>query len=45
MKKYIVLLAIIGLVSCEEKPTLQKYFVKSAEKKDFVAVDVSSSFV
>lgn len=43
MKKYIVLFAIIGLVSCEEKPTLQKYFVKSAEKKDFVAVDVSSS--
>lgn len=43
MKNFFVLLLAIGLTSCEEKPSLQKYFVKSAEKKNFIALDVSSS--
>lgn len=43
MKKFFSLLLVFGLLSCEEKPSLQKYFVKSADKKNFIAVDVSSS--
>ncbi|QSW87682.1 DUF4252 domain-containing protein [Flavobacterium endoglycinae] len=40
-----VLLALLTLVSCNSEPTLQKYFVENTEKKDFIAVDVSSSIL
>ncbi|WMW78555.1 DUF4252 domain-containing protein [Flavobacterium sp. 20NA77.7] len=43
MKNFFILLLVLGLTSCEEKTSLQKYFVKSAENKNFIAVDVSSS--
>lgn len=37
-----VLLALTVLISCNSEPTLQKYFVENTEKKDFIAVDLSS---
>lgn len=41
----IVLLLSMLLLSCNTKPTLQKYFVENTEKKDFIALDVSSSIL
>ncbi|MSP84804.1 MAG: DUF4252 domain-containing protein [Flavobacteriaceae bacterium] len=46
--KYIYCLAIIGSVllpSCNNEPTLQKYFVKNTENKNFIALDVSPSIL
>ena len=42
-----ILYFVLGLllVSCSQEPTLQKFFVESAEKKDFIALDVSSSIL
>jgi hypothetical protein len=40
-----LILASLFLSSCNNEPTLQKYFVESAEKKDFVALDVSPSII
>jgi hypothetical protein len=31
------------LMSCNSEPTLQKYFVKNTENKNFIALDVSSN--
>lgn len=39
-----VLLSLL-LLSCTSEPTLQKYFVDNSEKKDFIALDVSSSIL
>ena len=33
------------LASCNSEPSLQKYFVENSEKKDFIALDVSSSIL
>ena len=33
------------LVSCNSKPTLQKYFVENSENKNFVALDISPSIL
>lgn len=33
------------LISCESKPTLQKYFVENTENKNFIALDVSPSIL
>jgi hypothetical protein len=33
------------LMSCNSEPTLQKYFVKNTENKNFIALDVSSSIL
>jgi len=43
----IILYFIIGLlmISCSNEPSLQKFFVENAEKKDFIALDVSSSIL
>lgn len=41
----IVLLLSLLLMSCDTKPSLQKYFVENTEKKDFIALDVSSSIL
>lgn len=44
-------LFIIGLISslvlgsCNSEPTLQKYFVENSEKKDFIALDISSNIL
>lgn len=40
-----VLSFIILLVSCDNKPTLQKYLVENSEKKDFIALDVAPSIL
>lgn len=46
-----LVLFIIGLfsslvfVSCNSEPTLQKYFVENSEKKDFIALDISSNIL
>jgi hypothetical protein len=40
------LLAILALtLSCKQEASLQKYFVESGEKKEFIALDVSSSIL
>ena len=45
MKK-LFLLAILALTfSCKQEASLQKYFVESGEKKEFMALDVSSSIL
>ncbi len=42
-----ILYFVIGLllISCSNKPSLQKFFVESAEKKDFIALDLTSSIL
>lgn len=46
MKKFFLSLVVLVFISCgEEKQSLQKYFVKSAEKKEFMTLDVSSSIL
>ncbi len=36
---------VLLLVGCNSEPSLQKYFVENSEKKDFIALDVSSSIL
>ena len=46
--KYIYSFAIIGsflLTSCNNEPTLQKYFVENTENKNFIALDLSPSIL
>ena len=46
--KYIYSLAFIGIAllsSCNNEPTLQKYFVESTENKNFIALDLSPSIL
>lgn len=46
MKRLLTLaLAITALASCSSEPSLQKYFVESQEKKDFVSLDIGSSIL
>ena len=33
------------VISCSNKPTLQKYFVENSESSDFIAVDLASSII
>ena len=42
---YIAILVSLLLTSCTSEHTLQKYFVESSEKKDFVALDISPSII
>jgi hypothetical protein len=42
---YITVLVSLFLSSCNSEPTLQKYFVESSEKKDFISVDLSPSII
>jgi hypothetical protein len=37
--------AVMLLTSCNSEPSLQKYFVENSEKKDFLALDISSSIL
>ncbi len=39
------ILASMLLLSCNQEPSLQKYFVENSEKKDFISVDVSPSIL
>lgn len=46
--KYICSLATIGcflLSSCNNEPTLQKYFVENTENKNFIALDLSPTIL
>ncbi|WP_162126065.1 DUF4252 domain-containing protein [Flavobacterium phycosphaerae] len=47
MKLSVLTAALLSLflLSCNSEPSLQKYFVDNAEKKDFIALDVSSSIL
>lgn len=42
---YLAVLVSFLLTSCNNEPTLQKYFVENGEKKDFIAVDISSNII
>lgn len=33
------------LTGCEQKPSLQKYFVENSENKEFVSLDIAPSFI
>ncbi|MEP6928825.1 MAG: DUF4252 domain-containing protein [Flavobacterium sp.] len=39
------ILALLTLISCESKPSLQKYFVENTDNKNFIALDVSPSIL
>lgn len=44
MKRLITLaVAAIAFAACSSEPSLQKYFVESQDKKDFVSVDIGTS--
>jgi hypothetical protein len=38
-------LTALVLISCNNEPTLQKYFVENSEKNNFVVVDISPSIL
>lgn len=42
---YIAIAVSLFLTSCNNEPTLQKFFVESSEKKGFVVVDVAPSII
>ncbi|MEO0046571.1 MAG: hypothetical protein RL705_1762 [Bacteroidota bacterium] len=42
---FAAMLASLLLMSCNSEPSLQKYYVNNAEKKDFVALDISPSII
>ncbi len=42
---FIALAFSLFLRSCSNEPSLQKFFVENAEKKDFIALDISSSIL
>lgn len=39
--KIIIALTLLVLISCNQQPTLQRYFVDSKEKSDFISLDIS----
>ena len=46
MKKLVILVCgIFFMVSCQEKATLQKYFVKNTESSEFIALDLPPSLI
>ncbi len=46
MKRILTLLLITCFfASCEQKPTLQKYFVEKSESRDFIQLDLSPSIL
>ncbi len=42
---YLLIAASLLLISCENKPSLQKYFVENQDKPDFISFDLSSSLL
>jgi len=42
---YIAIAVSLLFSSCNNEPSLQKFFVENSEKKDFVALDVSSTIL
>jgi hypothetical protein len=45
MKKLFLLIITTLTFSCKQEASLQKYFVESGKKKEFIALDVSSSIL
>lgn len=47
MKHYLFigLISVLFFTSCEQKPSLQKYFVENTENKEFVAIDIAPSVI
>lgn len=46
MKKLLLFVSTVILIwSCEEKPSLQKYFVENTESSKFIAVDLAPSII
>ena len=41
----VILFSVVTLSSCNNKPSLQKYFVEKTESKDFVAIDLGSDII
>lgn len=42
---YLAIVVSLFLSSCNNEPSLQEYFVENSAKKDFIAMDVSSSII
>ena len=45
MNKYILVAILTLCFGCKQEPSLQKYFVESGDKKEFMSLDVSSSIL
>jgi len=46
MKKLVLLISVVMLLcSCEDKPTLQKYFVKNTESSNFISIDLAPNVI
>jgi hypothetical protein len=47
MKRYIYLGLFTALLftGCQQKPTLQKYFVANSDKKEFMSLDLAPTFI
>ncbi|GEP52014.1 hypothetical protein FNO01nite_26860 [Flavobacterium noncentrifugens] len=45
MKRYLIATCALLMISCNNEPSLQKYFVENTENKDFIALDVSPSIL
>lgn len=45
MKNIILVLSTFFIISCSNKPSLQKYFVEKSENPEFIAVDIASSII
>lgn len=46
VRVFIVFAVIVfSLTACEQKPTLQKYFVEKSGKKDFTTVDIAPTLI
>ncbi|MEZ4854061.1 DUF4252 domain-containing protein [Flavobacterium sp.] len=45
IKKIIILVVAISILSCSNKPSLQKYFVENSESPAFIAIDLGSSIL
>ena len=43
--KITILLAVLTLVGCNQKPTLERYFVENTQKPNFVNFDLSPSMI
>lgn len=45
MKNLVLIISTLFIVSCSNKPTLQKYFVEKSENPEFIALDLASSII
>ncbi|HSD14664.1 MAG TPA: DUF4252 domain-containing protein [Flavobacterium sp.] len=47
MKRYLFIGFFVSMLfaGCEQKPSLQKYFVANSDKKDFISLDLAPTFI